>query len=185
MRQLIQELKTKLYTTMIYKDKYLYLILALIILVPMILSYQEYSLLEITADNYKKKLFRSSVSLYESGINACIPDAISIVSANEFATSNNYSGNGYKIERAEDATSLRVHIENLHTGLQYTAIFDANGNLLRVYIQNYKHEYDPAIKETINKLLRGVTQNFVFDAKLMDITCDFVEILKIVRKSTY
>ncbi len=63
-------------------------------------------------------------------------------------------------------------------GTVYSFKENHNARLVLQYIDLLSFDFDKG------DILRGVTQNFVFDAKLMDITCDFVEILKIVRKST-
>src|SRR4051812_35532945 len=56
-----------------------------------------YSISEITADNYKEKLKENTTSILYARLSDIIPDQFPLASGYEFSTSNNFQNNGWNI----------------------------------------------------------------------------------------
>jgi hypothetical protein len=117
-----------------------------------ILYFQEFSLLQINADNYRTKLKESEEPVYLSGIDNCIPDHFSILRANDFATSNNFENNGIKVERTEiNPTRLRITVQSISTNMEYNVWYKENNIPVRAQVICWSNSN--LIKQIIDRLI--------------------------------
>ena len=114
-----------------------------------------YSMLDINADNYRKKLKENTTSIYESYIDNCIPDKISILQSRDYSESNNFEGNGLKIHREENNANgrLAVEIVSSTTGLRYQIYFDKDKGAIAGQISHHPIQYDILLKNICDQMI--------------------------------
>lgn len=166
------------------QKKYLYQIVAFLLLITLILSMQKYDISDITADNFQQKLgpyYKVTYgSLWDSGINNCIPDNISVLSGYDYSTSYNFHENGLNIKREEGLKIFSIEIMNIHTNTRYLALYKKNaftpfkltiqnlnnGNLLKEIVDKLIIQQEFQLKKTILKdgndiLIQENSENFI------------------------
>ena len=153
--------------------KYLYSLIVFLILVIAIftLAIQKYSLLDITADNFADILELNESSVFQSGIDQCIPDKITLHMSHDYAPSDNYGGNGLNIKREENSKRLWITIKSLNTGLTYKAYYEMDDATL-VAINISSKTYDPLLKEIAENLM--VKSGFILKTSKLKMGNDII-----------
>jgi hypothetical protein len=135
------------------------LILFSLILIAIVIytSTAQYSISEITPDNYKTNLKKINASLNEAGIDQVIPEKFLLSSANKYLTSDNFRNNGIKITNTKIDNGNHVEIHSTVTQLNYWITFE-KGNFTQAYIfkqalMDPNSPPTPFIKEIVNNLI--------------------------------
>jgi len=150
----------------------------------LVLHSQTYSLLDIEADNYKHKLKETNDLIWESGIDNCIPENISLLNSDNYSI---YQSNGLHIEKTQTSpTRTRVTIGNTPSYLIYNTYFEKNKGPVSVVVENLTRKFK--LKDIFDKLI--LKEGFILKQSLLingdDIlikeTKGFFIIVKILKK---
>lgn len=137
------------------KMKLLVIILSgfLVIILLLYINSIEYSLADITSDNYVSKLTNIKKSLYKAQLDLYIPDKFPFIRSFEFANSDNYNNNGLRVKNNEGKW---VEIHSNNTNINYYLSFN-EGNMtyasIRLDEMNPNFLTRPHIKNLINSLI--------------------------------
>lgn len=137
------------------KKKIIIITLAIVIILlasATILYFQEYSLLQINADNFDKRLKRNEEAIYKCGIDNCIPDNITLLHSDDLATSSNYKNNGFEIERIQtNPTRLEIKATSYHTDITYCMFFEKDKGAISAVF--YTYNGNELFKQIVDKLI--------------------------------
>lgn len=130
------------------------IILSLILL---FLHLQTYSLLDITADNYKTKLKESHHPIWYCALDNYIPDDISLwVYSSEYKVIQRIN---VKAEVKQlDSHTKRITISQTPSGLEYVIVFE-DQNPIQCDILNSHYQFDPQLVTLAEKLI--LKQQFI------------------------
>lgn len=155
-----------------------------VVLVIFFLHFQTYSTPDIDADNYKSKLKETNDLIWESGIDNCIPENISLLTSDNDSI---YQSNGLQIEKTQTSTTrTRVTIENTPSNLIYNTYFEKNKGPVSVVVENLTRKFK--LKDIFDKLI--LKEGFILnesrlingDDILIKETEGFFIIVKILKK---
>jgi hypothetical protein len=105
--------------------------------------------LDIDADNYKSKLKETNDLIWESGIDNCIPEDISLLTSDNYSI---YQSNGLQIEKTQtNPTRTRVTIGNTPSYLIYNTYFEKDKGAVAVVVENLTGKY--RLKDIFDKLI--------------------------------
>jgi hypothetical protein len=119
----------------------------------------EYTIYEITPDNYIEKLKSVNEPIYSAGLDNVIPDNFQLSFSKNYASSDNYQNNGIEISNKETENGNNVHLHSHKTNLAYNVLF-SDGKMTFVWIMKWGL-LDPDIPD--NKLIRGIIDKLVLN----------------------
>ncbi len=161
------------------KKKVLLVTLSCVGLVVVLLTYIntiEYSVSEISPDNYMSKLTRTKSTIFEAGLQDFIPDNFPILESYRALTSDNYNNNGLKITNNKTDDTNQVDIHSYRTNINYTLVFkDEHLIYAWIFKQGYMDPNTPptrSVKKMIDDLI--LQKGFMLMRTNMKVGSDFI-----------
>lgn len=136
------------------KKKYTFTLISLVIacIIFYVLANLKYSVLDITADNFKDGILGpyyqgNEGSLWETGIDNCISDKISLLNSNNYQNCNSY----YQIQRNENEKGLSIIISNNQNKLEYKTFFNKKNQITSIIINSFGNYFQ--VKKIVENLI--------------------------------